>query len=758
MGAFAAAAPLSRKARALLAYLALNPDTAVPRERLCGLLWSERGEEQARGSLRQCLQELRPFAAGPSPLISVSRFEVTLWGDRAVTDLDEIRAMASAGDASGLADRLTGVTNRLLANLDGLDPAFDEWLTVERAAIDNQIIAEATACATSVLTTAPRDSLRLAQAIRAREPLDEAAARLAMSAAHAAGEQGEMHHIWRRLADDLKRELSAQPSAETAARFAALQSAPAPAPTAMPEQGPRASQPIQDAAPLTRTPPQRRAPWLILGSGLGVALAALVGWLWFGQSPSAPNSIRIDRLQAPAGDTQAGVFADGLAGDLATMTQGRRSTLRIVEPGAETRPRFVANGHVRSIAGRLNAIIELHLANDGSILWSTTFDQPLANSADMRRQAALKLADVLTCAVHEGDQESGDTEVLKLFLAACDAIDSGAGNDSIRGLLRKIVARAPNFARAWAELSVADAFTTLGDSDSPSASAAGRKTTEQDSARALTLDPRQARAWAARALLADGLAQWTEREADVTRALAVNPDEPLALTVRADSLAQIGRNRDSLAVWHEAVNADPLAPYQRTAMAQAQAYVGDVAGAFATLDEAEKRWPGQENIAQTRFFLLARQGDPATALRLMDDPSARAFIPPEATEYLRLLIGARADPKQADRAAAYMLAHAGEDLSFHNAVQGLVGIGHVDQALDLVQSNIPRIAGRQDQMDGFFRPFMARFLASPRFMPLAARLGLVDIWRRTGLWPDFCTAPDAPYDCKARAAQALEEG
>jgi len=41
-----------RKTQALLACLALEPGVAHSRERLTGLLWGGRGEEQARGSLR----------------------------------------------------------------------------------------------------------------------------------------------------------------------------------------------------------------------------------------------------------------------------------------------------------------------------------------------------------------------------------------------------------------------------------------------------------------------------------------------------------------------------------------------------------------------------------------------------------------------------------------------------------------------------------------------------------------------------------
>jgi adenylate cyclase len=59
-GADGAEIPLkSRKAKALLAYLALPPGKSRSREEIMALLWSDRGEAQARASLRQVLTGLR---------------------------------------------------------------------------------------------------------------------------------------------------------------------------------------------------------------------------------------------------------------------------------------------------------------------------------------------------------------------------------------------------------------------------------------------------------------------------------------------------------------------------------------------------------------------------------------------------------------------------------------------------------------------------------------------------------------------------
>jgi adenylate cyclase len=104
----------SKKARALLAYLALPPGKERSREEVMALLWSERGDEQARSSLRQALSGLRKELGE----ISVGALKIT---DESIALDPGLVAVvpASPGDV-------------LLAGLHINDPAFDEWLRDER--------------------------------------------------------------------------------------------------------------------------------------------------------------------------------------------------------------------------------------------------------------------------------------------------------------------------------------------------------------------------------------------------------------------------------------------------------------------------------------------------------------------------------------------------------------------------------------------------------------------------------------------------
>jgi DNA-binding SARP family transcriptional activator len=60
----------TKKERALLAYLAVRPGRPHSRDTLSGLLWATRGDEQARGSLRRTLSDLRKALGDAAGLTS----------------------------------------------------------------------------------------------------------------------------------------------------------------------------------------------------------------------------------------------------------------------------------------------------------------------------------------------------------------------------------------------------------------------------------------------------------------------------------------------------------------------------------------------------------------------------------------------------------------------------------------------------------------------------------------------------------------
>jgi TolB-like protein len=120
--------PSLRKASAIFVVLALSDGQSVSRRRLAGLLWSRNDPAQALARLRDTLHTLRhsiKAALGETDLMRLSGDRVALRpGGVRVDLLETLEHSAAATNANDVA-----------ADLDGLDPALDEWLAALRSRI-----------------------------------------------------------------------------------------------------------------------------------------------------------------------------------------------------------------------------------------------------------------------------------------------------------------------------------------------------------------------------------------------------------------------------------------------------------------------------------------------------------------------------------------------------------------------------------------------------------------------------------------------
>ena len=119
-----------RKAQGLVAILALSPGMAASRDRLAGLLWGDRADEQARNSLRQALVALKKELGDAGlDFLEAERDQVRLRADRVSVDAAEFEKLAGRAKWSKAAALYGG------SLLDGVfvrDAAFEEWAAGER--------------------------------------------------------------------------------------------------------------------------------------------------------------------------------------------------------------------------------------------------------------------------------------------------------------------------------------------------------------------------------------------------------------------------------------------------------------------------------------------------------------------------------------------------------------------------------------------------------------------------------------------------
>jgi DNA-binding SARP family transcriptional activator len=122
-----------RKAQALLAYLALRPGDAQPREKVIALLWPEEEPGRARHNLRQTLTVLRRDLAPRRRPAGLFRGEaLCLEPDRVAVDVMAFERLARSREVADLDAAAALYRGDLLEGLVPGGEVFEAWLTGER--------------------------------------------------------------------------------------------------------------------------------------------------------------------------------------------------------------------------------------------------------------------------------------------------------------------------------------------------------------------------------------------------------------------------------------------------------------------------------------------------------------------------------------------------------------------------------------------------------------------------------------------------
>ena len=354
--------PTGRKTRALLAAIALSAPRPALRSRLAELLWSRRPEEQARASLRQEIQLLlKALAPAKTEVLRVTRDHLALLPGVTWADVDEImRGPAPKQAALSLLD------GELLEDLDGVDPAFDMWLSGERERLRDR----ARGMAESLMReqTRPDAIINAAQRLLQIDRSHEEAWRALMRAYADQGERGMAIQAYDRCRAVLADQLDAVPSAETQAlsqevrgpsskRLPPRPPQPAPEPP-KPEAGDGGSP--QHAKPRARSCfGGRIAVWPLRSVGLSDDTAYL------GASLANEITTSLSRFRS-----FSVISSNSLAG---TCPENR-------DPAAIRRARdvdYLVDGAIQRSRNNLRVTLRLlDLRDDNQIIWARRFDRP----------------------------------------------------------------------------------------------------------------------------------------------------------------------------------------------------------------------------------------------------------------------------------------------------------------------------------------------------------------------------------------------
>jgi tetratricopeptide (TPR) repeat protein len=232
----------------------------------------------------------------------------------------------------------------------------------------------------------------------------------------------------------------------------------------------------------------------------------------------------------------------------------------------------------------------------------------------------------------------------------------------------------------------------------------------------------------------------------LARAAEKAPNKSEVFADQSVELQRVGRMADAVTSARRAAELYPLSPSATTRLIMTLAYAGQLDAAREELARAEKLWAGTGALRDTLWAFHLRFGDPALA---------REYAPSPA-EGLDLYLNARADPTPAnvEKLTNHMLPYLSRDVSSGQlgwAMQALGEFNRIDYMLGFIARAPAETVAEKVYL--LFRPALRPLREDPRFMAVAKRIGLTAYWRSSGEWPDFCSDPQLPYDCKAEAAK-----
>lgn len=439
--------------------------------------------------------------------------------------------------------------------------------------------------------------------------------------------------------------------------------------------------------------------------------------------------------------------------------KGKNEDVRII--GRKLDATYLLEGSVRKAEERLRITAQLIRASDASHLWSKAYDGDLKNIFAMQEQIARDVATALSVKLDVGDLSiaaGGTTNVaaFEKFLqarAATARIDESGGIRSVE-LLREAVALDPRFGTAWVSL-VQSLYDLPGE--------LGRRPTDakRELADILARNLRTApdAPWTQHLLAYDHLAHYRWEQADA--ALAKVSSTPYGSRRTADPWANppiylkwarffaTGRAADAFRLTDDWVSSDPLSLFASTVKIMFLPYLGRDAELEAELRRSRTLEGDPTSAERTRLLhMMGRADTPSSAMRAQFALVAGTASKGSLDDRLFQRID---DPEAMRTELRKAFDNPAEASSLRLIIQYADGLGDRELAMQALIKAVANPTWRTPYQLGYllWYPYKTGLRQDPQFKQLVRDIGLVDYWRNTGNWGDFCKATSGDdFECR----------
>ena len=476
-------------------------------------------------------------------------------------------------------------------------------------------------------------------------------------------------------------------------------------------------------------------------------------------SPATAVSIAVLPFTNLSSDPEQEFFSDGITeeitGALAKVPdlrvvgrtsafefKGQNRDLRAI--GQSLSATHLIEGSVRKAGERVRITAQLINAGDGTHLWSENYDRELIDIFAIQEDIARAIATSLRMplGLRPGENliasRNIDPEIYQEYLRLRAREGATFGNaarlEMVEGL-EKLLARAPNFAKAWGHLSQTSLQSELSELYNSAAEPPQHAReqlpilydkAEKAAREAIRLDESEVTAHETLALVAYHRNNWTAAEDLFRKGLEVDPYNPDLLTGYALFSTRTGRVHQGLELMRKTHALEPLSPGLNFGLAWAYVANNQPGAAIAVLE-------GRPGLVFAPLGVLASayamtgQFDKAADLILQMGRGNFGTRLGQATfeDMSRLMRNAPqkvADPKT--------LPPLHETMNFVYAY-----VGAEVRLLDFAERSLE--VGMFGELRYLFNPVYSPARRTERFKTLVRNAGLVQYWRARG-WPDMC--------------------
>lgn len=555
-----------RKTQALLACLALTPGKRHTRDELATLLWSDRGQSQARSSLRQSLTELRKALGETNgALLFAGRDGIALDDGAVEVDAPKFEHLIDDGSPGALQEAAALYRGELLEGIDIHDAAFENWLRDERQRLNERACEALSRLLDYQEKEDPEQAIATARRILALDPLREATHRRLMQLYAAKGERAvalKQYHI---CCNALATEIGLAPEPETQKIAEEVRTGAADAGDAIDHE------PKQQAS--------KPAPLPL---------------------PDKP-SIAIMPFTNISGDSEQEHFADGMTENIITTLSNlpklfvvnRDSTSKYKDRtfnarhvGREQGVKYLLDGSVRRSGDRLRISSKLIDTATGHHVWAQRYDRVVDDVFALQDEITREVISALQVKLTDGERArilargTKSLEAWELVYQAADLLNGHKRQEvtEARRLIDEALRVDEHY--AWAHTLLGwvhwmEAFDGWSETPEKSLDLAFRA-----ARRSLAIDPNYVEAHTLLGMIHVSNREYDRAEAEVWRATSLGPNNSKAFGIAAIVANYCGNPAKAVALIRQAIRLCPIYP------AWYPAVLGDAYFLLEKLDDA----------------------------------------------------------------------------------------------------------------------------------------------------------------------------